>query len=37
VLNGDALPAPLAAYARRQWQHPAVQQWLALPRPPLAG
>ena len=37
VLNGDAVPAPLAAYARRQWQHPAIQQWLALPRPPLAG
>lgn len=37
VLNGDAVPALLAAYARRQWQHPAIQQWLALPRPPLAG
>jgi glutathione S-transferase len=37
VLNGDEVPAPLAAYARRQWQHPAVRQWLAQPRPPLAG
>ncbi len=35
VLNGDAVPARLAAYARRQWQHPAVQRWLAFERPPL--
>jgi len=34
-LNGDALPARLADYAALQWQHPAVQQWLALPRPVL--
>jgi glutathione S-transferase len=35
VLNGDAVPARLAAYATRQWQHPAIQQWLAFERPPL--
>jgi len=27
VLNGDAVPERLAAYARRQWQWPAVQLW----------
>ncbi len=31
-LRGDPLPAPLAAYAGRQWQRPSVQAWLALPR-----
>jgi glutathione S-transferase len=35
VLNGDAVPARLADYARRQWEHPAVQRWLAFERPPL--
>ena len=35
VLNGDAVPARLAEYAARQWQHPAVQRWLAFARPPL--
>jgi glutathione S-transferase len=35
VLNGDAVPAQLAEYARRQWQHPAVQRWVAFERPPL--
>jgi len=35
VLNGDAVPARLADYARRQWQHPAVQRWVAFERPPL--
>ncbi|KPA94779.1 hypothetical protein PF70_05238, partial [Pseudomonas asplenii] len=25
----------LADYARRQWQHPAVQAWVALERPAL--
>ncbi|WDY57498.1 glutathione transferase [Pseudomonas sp. PSKL.D1] len=33
ILNGDSLPAPLEAYARRQWQRPAVQEWLNLQRP----
>lgn len=31
--NGDAVPARLADYARRQWQRPALQTWRALPRP----
>ena len=35
VLAGDAVPARLAAYATRQWQHPAIQQWVALERPRL--
>jgi len=35
LLNGDAVPARLADYARRQWAHPAVQRWVALERPPL--
>jgi len=35
VLAGDAVPARLADYARRQWALPAVQEWLALPRPGL--
>jgi len=35
VRNGDAVPAPLADYARRQWEHPAVLRWLAFERPPL--
>ena len=28
VINGDDVPAPLAAYARRQWQRPSVRLWL---------
>ncbi|MDQ0605904.1 glutathione S-transferase [Variovorax sp. W1I1] len=32
VLNGDAVPARLAAYAARQWQRPSVQRWVALAR-----
>lgn len=35
VLNGDAVPPALVAYAQRQWQHPAVQEWVALQRPAL--
>jgi glutathione S-transferase len=35
VLGGDAVPARLAEYARRQWRHPAVQRWVAFERPPL--
>ncbi len=30
ILNGDAVPAALVAYARRQWQRPSVQAWPAL-------
>jgi len=29
VLNGDAVPEKVATYARRQWQRPSVQQWVA--------
>jgi glutathione S-transferase len=35
VLNGDAVPASLAAYAARQWQRPTVQLWVHQQRPPL--
>ncbi len=35
ILNGDPVPARLVDYARRQWQRPAVQEWLQLPRPAL--
>jgi glutathione S-transferase len=35
VLNADAVPARLAEYARRQWQHPAVQRWVGFERSPL--
>lgn len=35
VLNGDAVPETLVAYARRQWQRSSVRQWLTLERPPL--
>ena len=35
VLAGDAMPACLAAYATRQWQHPAIQQWVTFERPRL--
>jgi len=37
VMNGDAVPARLAEYARRQWQHPSVQRWVAFERPPLSA
>ncbi len=35
VLNGDLVPSHLAEYARRQWQVPAVQEWVSFTRPPL--
>jgi glutathione S-transferase len=31
----DPVPPRVADYARRQWQHPAVQRWVAFERPPL--
>jgi glutathione S-transferase len=37
VFNGDAVPARLAAYARKQWGHPAVQLWVDQQRPPRAA
>ena len=35
VLNGDPVPARLAAYANHQWQRPSVVSWLKQIRPPL--
>ncbi|WP_395606996.1 glutathione transferase [Pseudomonas sp. B22129] len=35
ILNGDSVPAQLAAYAERQWQRPSVQEWVNQPRPAL--
>lgn len=33
VLNGDPVPAALAAYARHQWLRPSVQLWVGRQRP----
>jgi glutathione S-transferase len=33
ILNGDAVPDRLAAYATRQWQRPSVQLWVRHERP----
>ncbi|MBC3256063.1 glutathione transferase [Pseudomonas paralactis] len=35
ILNGDAVPAELVAYAQRQWQRPSVREWVNLQRPVL--
>jgi glutathione S-transferase len=35
VLNGDAVPARLADYARRQWTRASVQAWVKQERPSL--
>ena len=35
ILNGDAMPAQLVAYAQRQWQRPSVREWVELRRPAL--
>ncbi len=35
ILNGDQVPAPLVAYAERQWQRPSVQEWVNQARPAL--
>ncbi len=32
VMHGDAMPEKLKTYAARQWEHPAVQEWVAMPR-----
>lgn len=37
IFNGDPVPPALVAYARRQWQRPAVQEWAQRPRPKLAA
>lgn len=34
VLNGDVVPPALATYARRQWERPAVQEWVRQSRTP---
>jgi glutathione S-transferase len=36
ALHDDAVPPRLADYARTQWQRPAVQEWVAMQRPPLS-
>lgn len=35
ILNGDPVPDSLVSYARQQWQHPAVQEWVNIARPAL--
>jgi len=35
VMHGDEVPPPLRDYAAAQWTRPAVQEWLAKPRPAL--
>lgn len=35
ILNGDRVPPALVEYAQRQWQRPAVQEWVNLQRPAL--
>ncbi|MBN3865230.1 glutathione transferase [Pseudomonas frederiksbergensis] len=35
ILNGDSVPPALVEYAQRQWQRPAVQEWVKLQRPAL--
>jgi glutathione S-transferase len=35
ILNGDAVPAALVAYAQHQWQRPSVQEWVNQQRPAL--
>ena len=35
ILNGDAVPAQLVAYAQRQWLRPSVREWVELRRPAL--
>lgn len=35
ILNGDSVPTALVDYAQRQWQRPAVQEWVKLQRPGL--
>lgn len=29
AIPGDSLPDPLRAYAQHQWNHPAIQRWIA--------
>jgi glutathione S-transferase len=32
VMHGDPMPEKLKAYAARQWEHPAIQEWAGLGR-----
>lgn len=32
IFNGDPVPASLVEYAGRQWQRPAIQEWMRQPR-----
>jgi len=32
VMHGDPMPEKLKAYAARQWEHPAIQEWVGLSR-----
>jgi len=33
IFNGDPVPSLLKQYATQQWQHPAIQEWMAIKRP----
>ena len=33
IFNGDPVPSLLKQYATQQWQHPAIQEWMAVKRP----
>ena len=33
IFNGDPVPSLLKQYAAQQWQHPAIQEWMAIKRP----
>lgn len=35
VMSADVVPPQLAAYAARQWDRPALQEWVEMDRPPL--
>jgi glutathione S-transferase len=32
VMHGDAMPEKLKTYAARQWEHPAIRDWVAMAR-----
>ena len=36
IKHGDDVPSPLRDYAAAQWSRPTVQEWVRMPRPPLA-
>jgi glutathione S-transferase len=37
VSSGDPVPDKVLRYTKQQWQHPSVQQWLAITRPALTA